>query len=98
MEQHQEPDIEDYADGKKEEVKNQQQYRSFNLYIILTSSILIIIAGIYVIISPKISKQFDWVYDDPLHIGVVNGSFLIIFGVILAIFPVFFLLKKRFQK
>ena len=75
--------------------ENGSQYRLFNLYVILICSILIFVIGIYVMISPQISEQYDWMYDFPNHIGYANGPFLIIIGVILSVFPLYHLFKNR---
>ncbi len=80
---------------RKDKTSESSQYRDFNLYIILGCSILLIIAGTYIQLSPRIIDHFDWLYDDPIHIGVANGPFLIIIGVLLSIFPVYHLIKKR---
>jgi len=81
--------------GKKDE----KPYRSFNLYIILVCSILIVLSGIYMLISSKVSASYDCLYCDvPDHTGFVNGPVLIIVGFGLSIFPVYHLVKSRLKK
>ena len=76
--------------------KDKRHIRNFNLYVILICSILLILVGLHVRFSPRISKYYAFVVsDNPKDIGIANGPLLITSGLIMSVFPLYHLINKR---
>ena len=79
-------------------VDNIPKHRSFNLYIILISGILISLLGILMQLSPNERKPQLYFDGEAFRYGTINGVVFFFVGVIISIFPLYHLNKGSHKK
>mgnify|MGYP000875332938 CR=1 FL=1 len=69
------------------------KHRAFNLYIMLICGIIISLTGLYTKVMELDKKPSLYYNGDDFQFGAINGTYYIITGIIICLFPAWHLIK-----